>query len=278
MPTPRVLVLRAPGTNCDIETAFAFEQAGAMAESVHLFRLLEQPDLLSRFQMLCVPGGFSYGDDGGAGVICAAQLKGHLAGVLRDFLQRDTLMLGICNGFQVLMRSGILPGGDGEWPPAPGQLPSATLTWNDNGKYTARWVRLLTAGSQNVFLRGIEELEVPIAHGEGKVVVREPTVLDRWRQRGQIAFCYAPLKWSPGTPDDRAALRGEPLPFPDNPNGSVANIAALSDPTGRVLGLMPHPERHIHATQHPQWTRRGLRPEGDGLRLFRNAVEYFSLS
>jgi phosphoribosylformylglycinamidine synthase len=269
-------VLRAPGTNCDVETAYAFEQAGAAAERVHLFRLVEQPELLSRFQILCVPGGFSYGDDGGAGVICGAQLKGHLAGALREFLQRDTLMLGICNGFQVLMRSGILPGGDGEWPPAPGQLPSATLTWNDNGKYTARWVRLLTAGSQNVFLRGIEELEVPIAHGEGKIVVREPAVIDRWRQRGQVALCYAPLDRNHSPIDDRAALRGEPLAFPDNPNGSAANIAGLSDPTGRVLGLMPHPERHLHATQHPQWTRRGLRPEGDGMRLFRNSVGYFS--
>ncbi len=117
---------------------------------------------------------------------------------------------------------------------------------------------------------------MPIAHGEGKIVVREPAVVDRWRQRGQVALCYAPLDRSHSPIDDRAALRGEPLPFPDNPNGSVANIAGLSDPTGRVLGLMPHPERHQHATQHPQWTRRGLRPEGDGMRLFRNAVGYFA--
>lgn len=255
MPTPHVIVLRAPGTNCDVETAYAFEQCRARAERVHLFRVLERPEMLREFQILCIPGGFSYGDDVGAGAIFGGQLRSQLAGALREFLEADKLALGICNGFQVLMRSGILPGGADHWPPGEGDRPQATLTWNDNGRYTARWVRLKSGGDRSVFLRGIENIELPVAHAEGKIVPRDASVLDGWRTRRQIALCYNPE---------------------DNPNGSTADIAALCDPTGRVLGLMPHPERHIHATQHPQWTRCKLTTEeGAGMQIFRNAVEYF---
>ena len=277
----RVIVLRAPGTNCDLETAFAFEQCGAVVERLHLFRLLEQPGRLNVFQILCIPGGFSYGDDAGAGAIFGSQLRGHLAGVLHDFLNADKLLLGICNGFQVLMRAGILPGGGTAWPPESDSAPSATLTWNDNGKFIARWVHLVTTGSPNVFLRGIEQLDLPIAHAEGRIAVRDPAVLDAWRASRQIALCYGRT----GKTDSNGSSAGPPdsvpLTFPDNPNGSAANIAGLSDPTGRVLGLMPHPERHIHATQHPHWTRRkpSSGPQdntADGLRLFQNAVAYFA--
>lgn len=271
MPTPQVCVLRAPGTNCDVETSFAFEKCGAKAERIHVFRLIEEPQLLNDFQILCIPGGFSYGDDVGAGVIFASQLRGHFAGVLGDFLQADKLILGICNGFQVLLKAGVLPGGSAEWPPTPSRPPVATLTWNDNGKYTARWVHLRAKGSHNVFLRGIDELDLPMAHGEGKLVVRDRAVLDAWKDRSQIALRYghAPAAGQNGGDEY------EPLPFPENPNGSMANIAGLSDPGGRVLGLMPHPERFIFGTQHPQWTRRKLPEEGQGMQLFRNAVAYF---
>ncbi len=290
MVAPRVCVLRAPGTNCDVETAYAFETCGATADRVHLFQLLENPKSLADYQMLCVPGGFSYGDDIGSGVIFASHLRSHLAETLGEFLQRDTLMLGICNGFQVLLKAGILPGGATTWPPQPDVPADATLTWNDNGKYTALWVRLKVGSTKNVFLRGIDELDVPIAHGEGKLVVRDPATLDRWQQNGQCALTYVE---HPGTPARRASegsggngegnhslarrASGETelLPYPINPNGSMANLAGLSDPSGRVLGLMPHPERFLFATQHPHWTRLGLRGEGAGMRLFRNAVEYF---
>lgn len=256
MPKPQVIVLRAPGTNCDPETAFAFEHCGGLAERVHLFRILERPELLDRFQILCVPGGFSYGDDVGAGVIFGAQLKTRLAEAIRKFLEADKLVLGICNGFQVLMRSGILPGGADTWPPDPASAPSATLTWNDNGRYTTRWVRLQSSGSDCVFLKGIDAIELPMAHAEGKIVVRDESVLAGWRDRRQIALCYHP---------------------DDNPNGSTADIAGLCDPSGRVLGLMPHPERNLHATQHPQWTRREVvGDEGAGMQIFRNAVDYFA--
>lgn len=255
MPTPRVLVLRAPGTNCDAETAFAFETCGAAAEKVHLFRVLEQPGMLRDFQVLCIPGGFSYGDDVGAGVIFGDQLQGRLGGALHDFLTSDRLVLGICNGFQVLMRSGILPGGAENWPRPAGTLPDATLTWNDNGRYTSKWVRLHAADSPCVFLQGVRDIYLPVAHAEGKIAIRGVAVLDRWLARRQIALRYLPS---------------------DNPNGSTADIAGLCDPTGRVLGLMPHPERHLFSTQHPHWTRRErTTDDGEGLQLFRNAVDYF---
>lgn len=266
MATPRVCVLRAPGTNCDPETAFAFESCGAQADRVHLMRVLENPQCLADYQILCVPGGFSYGDDIGAGVIFASHLHGQLADALKQFLSADKLALGICNGFQVLMKAGVLPNGASGVDAAHAGQREATLTWNDNGRYTALWVKLKTHGSKSVFLRGIDEIEMPIAHAEGRIAVQDESILQRWRERGQIALCYH---------GDRATSDGERLPYPQNPNGSFANIAGLCDPTGRVLGLMPHPERFLHATQHPNWTRLKLRGEGAGLQLFRNAVEYF---
>jgi phosphoribosylformylglycinamidine synthase len=270
MAVPKVCVLRAPGTNCDVETAFAFESCGAAAERVHLFRALEQPERLRDFQILCIPGGFSYGDDVGAGVVFSRALRGRLADALHEFLAADRLVLGICNGFQVLLKSGILPDGTEQWPPA---APPATLTWNENGRYTALWVRLEVAAPTNVFLRGLSEIELPIAHAEGRFVVRDEAALTRLMERGQIA-----LRYCNGDGQGADGPNGEDvLPFPANPNGSVANVAGLGDPTGRVLGLMPHPERYVFATQHPNWTRRpdGADDEGAGLAIFRNAVTYF---
>lgn len=270
MTSPRVAVLRAPGTNCDYETAYAFELAGAKAERIHLFRLLEEPRLLLNYQILCVPGGFSYGDDIGSGVIFASHLRNRLAGVLKDFLQGDRLCLGICNGFQAILKAGILP--DGQLTPLTASAEAdvaATLTWNHNGKYTARWVHLRTAGSSNVFLRGIQALDLPIAHAEGRIVVRDASVIEQWKQNRQLALCYSQPKAVDINPVTAT------LAFPDNPNGSVANLAGLSDPSGRILGLMPHPERFLFRTQHPNWTRLDLPEEGAGLQLFRNAVAYF---
>ncbi len=269
MTKPRVCVLRAPGTNCDEETAFAFESAGAIAQRLHLSRLLEAPHQLSDYQILCIPGGFSYGDDVGAGVIFAQKLQNRLSRILGDFLHRDALLLGICNGFQVLLKSGLLPDGSEHWPPRHDAQRPATLTWNNNGQYTALWVNLKVAAPHNVFLKGIDQIAMPLAHAEGRLVVRKPDVLAAWKERGQIAMQYC-------RPDKNDTTNDELLPYPLNPNGSIANIAGLSDPTGRVLGLMPHPERFIHATQHPQWTRLRLSGDGNGLRLFRNAVSYFS--
>ncbi len=270
MATPKVCVLRAPGTNCDIETAYAFEKSGGVADRVHVFRLLEEPNLLDDYQVLCVPGGFSYGDDIGAGVILSRQLRGRVNDAIVRFIQADKLALGICNGFQTLLKAGLLTetGFDGTGDRFES---SATLTWNNNGKYTALWVTLKVASSNSVFLRGIDEIEMPIAHAEGRIAVSDPSVLTGWNNANQVA-----LRYSNGHVPATGENGQELLAYPANPNGSIDNIAGLCDPTGRVLGLMPHPERFIHATQHPQWTRRGLKGDGAGLKLFQNAVEYFA--
>ena len=260
MRRPSVLILRAPGTNCDIETAFAFERAGASSEVLHINRLLGDPGLFRRFQILCIPGGFSYGDDVAAGRILANQIQHHLADHLAEFKAAEKLILGICNGFQVLIKSSVLLEPDAQGPPA-------TLTWNESGRYEDRWVRLASVGAKCVFLRGIESMYLPVAHAEGKFVTRDEQVLRQLQADGRLVLRYRPLA---GSPD------GSPLPYPDNPNGSVAETAGVCDATGRVLGLMPHPERHIDPTQHPRWTRGEAGAVGDGMKLFTNAVEYFA--
>ena len=275
MAVPRVCVLRAPGTNCDVETAYAFELAGSTADCVHLFQVLENPAVLHKYQILCIPGGFSYGDDLGAGVIFSQHLRGQLSDAIREFVDAEKLILGICNGFQVLIKSGLLPGCVAEQDSGSASQPDLTLTWNRNARYTDCWVRLKVASNTCVFLRGLDEFEAPIAHAEGQLVVRDEAVLERLRGLDGIAVCY----WSESagrqlrSPSDVTRL--DVLPESDNPNGSIANIAGLTDSSGRILGLMPHPERYLFATQHPQWTRRDRRGDGDGLALFRNAVTCF---
>lgn len=271
MPAPRVCVLRAPGTNCDVETAFAFDTCGGSSERVHLFRLLEAPQRLNDFQILCIPGGFSYGDDVGAGVIFAHQMRQQLGDAIRTFLQADKLVLGICNGFQTLLKAGILPSGVESWD-QPREDAEATLTWNHNGRYTARWIHLKVGATNSVFLKGVTELDLPMAHAEGRLVPRTEDVVRRWSERKQVALQYA--AWPSGV-KNQPQQGPDPARWPTNPNGAVGDIAGLSDPTGRVLGLMPHPERFLFATQHPQWTRLGLSGDGAGLQLFRNAVAYF---
>lgn len=275
MAAPRVCVLRAPGTNCDIETGHAFELAGALSERVHLFRLLENPAMLSEFQILCIPGGFSYGDDLGAGVIFSRQLRGQLNDAMREFLTADKLVLGICNGFQTILKAGLIMRRGIEDTSEKNYEDQLTLAWNSNGRYTDRWVRMKVTSKNSVFLKDMDEFDVPMAHAEGRIALKQPELLQILRDQQSIALCY----WSDEA-SQMAAQSGDPtniglLPEPINPNGSIANIAGLSDSTGRVLGLMPHPERFLFATQHPQWTRHGLRGEGDGIRLFRNAVNYF---
>lgn len=253
MPKPRVLVLRAPGTNCDEEAAFAWQQAGAQAETWHVGRVLESPEGLDAFQILTFPGGFSYGDDLGSGKILATRLRTVLGDPLRRFLDRDGLVLGICNGFQVLVKSGLLPGNQ-----------VATLTFNDSGHFESRWVRMIPTPGLSPFLCDDEPIELPVAHGEGKFVLADPVVLATLESAGQVVLRYS-------GPDGKPTST-----YPANPNGSLGAVAGLCDPTGRVFGLMPHPERFVDPLHHPRWTREGLRAEGDGLRIFRNAVKAVS--
>ena len=260
---PNVLILRAPGTNCDLETAFAFEQAGAKTERLHISRLLEQPSQLAAYQILCIPGGFSYGDDVAAGRILGNQIRHHLIDVLGEFKAAGKLILGICNGFQVLIKSGVILADD------PQLGPAATLTWNDSGKYEDRWVQLQVNSSPCVFLQGIQSMYLPVAHAEGKFVTRSPEILSQLDAAGQLVLRYTRQAGNGSSGSDQS------VPYPENPNGSLANTAGICDATGRVLGLMPHPERHLDPTQHPRWTRGEAAPVGDGLRLFQNAVGYF---
>ncbi|HEV3344675.1 MAG TPA: phosphoribosylformylglycinamidine synthase I [Pirellulales bacterium] len=257
---PRVLVLRAPGANCDLESAFAFERAGAVAERVHVNRLLERDTLLAGYQILCLPGGFSYGDDLGAGRILGSQIRHHLRDALHEFKAAGKLVLGICNGFQILVKSGLLLDDDDAGRPA------ATLTNNESGKFEDRWIRLHTMGNKCVFFWGIDTMYLPVAHAEGKFVPRDAATFRALESAGQLVLRYSAV----------SGEKSSDVAYPANPNGSVGGVAGVCDSTGRVCGLMPHPERHIDPTQHPRWTRQALAHEGDGLRVFRNAVRFFS--
>jgi phosphoribosylformylglycinamidine synthase subunit PurQ / glutaminase len=257
--TPNALVIRTAGTNCDRETVFALEQAGFTAERVHIYELMKSPSRLENYQMLVVPGGFSYGDDIAAGKILANELRQSLGGPLNEFVQADKCVLGICNGFQVLLKSGLLPGGAID---ADKRQDEVTLGWNDSGQFIARWVHLRADSDRCIFLPKGEVITLPIAHGEGKFIPRDEAVLETLRQNDQLALRYVHA--------DGSAATGE-----DNPNGSVEDIAGICDPSGRVFALMPHPERFVDITQHPQWTRGGVtRP--DGQVFFQRAFSYLT--
>ncbi len=265
MALPSVCIVRSAGTNCDREAHYAFEEAGAFVERVHITALVARPARLHDYHVLLIPGGFSYGDDLGAGTLLANELTAFLGEELRKFREARKIVLGICNGFQVLVKSGLLPGvPDGQGPLAGegAPRPQATLTNNDSGKFEDRWVHLKVCSRKVDFLdQGASTLYLPVAHGEGKFVARDEGVLRRLEENDQVVFRYV-------TPD------GGPAAYPWNPNGSQGDIAGICDPTGRILGLMPHPERHAEATNHPRWTREGISPRPDGAGLFASAVRY----
>lgn len=249
MSKPRALILKAPGTNCDEETLAAWTRAGAVAEIRHIARVVEEPTSLDAFQILTIPGGFSYGDDLGAGRIFASRLGTALSEAMFRFRDRGGLVLGVCNGFQVLVRAGLLPGDSGGAP--------ATVARNSLGRFEARWVRLLPKAGITPFLADDEPIELPVAHGEGRFLSADAERLDR---QGRIVLKYV---------DSHGRATQS---HPENPNGSALAAAGICDETGRVFGLMPHPERFIDPYHHPRWTRLGPKAEGDGLRIFRNAV------
>ena len=248
---PKVIILSGYGLNCEEETQFAFTWAGATADIVHINDLIAKPKMLLEYNILAFPGGFSYGDDTGSGKAYANKFKNHLSKELEQFLSRDTLAIGICNGFQIMTNLGILPGG---------------LTHNKNGKYIDRWVDLEVPGlpaSGGPWLKGIKKLSVPIAHGEGHFVINEKEYKALQKNK-QIAFTYA---------------KGEICKFQNlekNPNGSDYDIAGVLAYNGRVLGLMPHPERAMFSHQNPLWfkNKKGKK-QGEGLQIFKNAVKYF---
>ena len=263
---PKVCVLRTDGTNCDKETKYAFEQVGAEAEIVHLKTLIEkhnpatnQKHSLNDYHILALAGGFSHGDYISAGKILALDLKNNLGKEVKQFVMRGKPILGICNGFQVLVKYGLLPQLDGE------VKQTTTLTYNDSGNFECRWVKLKKYSDKCIWTQGIDDIDLPIAHGEGKFVA-DSGLVDRLFEDQLVVFQY--------TDGER-----EPVSeFPENPNGSMGSIAGICDPSGLIFGLMPHPERYNDPMNHPlahsQRVQGTLPAEGAGLQIFRNGVEY----
>ena len=255
MKSPKILILRAAGTNCDLETSNAFKLVGGAPERAHVNSLKSGKLKLMNFDALVIPGGFSYGDDVGAGRIMANQVRYYLKD-LRQFVRLGRPVLGICNGFQILVKSGILPTSNT-------CEQTASFTSNDSARFESRWVHLrINSQSSCIFFKGLPEMiELPVAHGEGKFVLKSPRQLEELKKNKSIALQYV---------SDDGKLSG----YPHNPNGSVFNIAGLSNPEGNVLGLMPHPERFTDIHHHPNWTRQTFAKSGVGLEMFRNAVDY----
>ena len=268
MAKPRTLVLTGYGINCDRETEAAFELAGAVAERVHVNDLIAGARRLSDYQLLAFPGGFSFGDDIASGKVLAVKTKVNLGEEIRRFIADGKLIIGICNGFQVMAKYGLLADRGGDC-----QTQRLTVTTNNSNRYEDRWVHLVGASKKCVWTRGIEKLYVPVAHGEGKFFTT-PEILNSIECNDQVAFRYAADNWQPAGGS-----------YPDNPNGSMNDIAGICDPEGRLFGMMPHPERFMRFTNHPRWTRikeeleRAGKPvpdEGEGMKIFRNGVSYFA--
>jgi len=262
------LVLTGFGLNCDTETAFVLQRAGAEAHRVHINALISGKVSLADFHILAFGGGFSWGDDHGAGVIQALKLKNHIGKDLLEFVDQKKLIIGICNGFQALVNLGLLPGLDKDY-----TRRSVSVTYNDCGNFRDQWVHLLPdPESPCVFTRGMSLVDFPVRHGEGKFVTGSATLDALWANH-QVVYQYADAQGHPAA--------GQ---FPQNPNGSVDDIAGICDPTGRIFGLMPHPEAYNHFTNHPDWTRTVQhlkrqkisvdREQTPGIQLFQNGVKY----
>jgi phosphoribosylformylglycinamidine synthase subunit PurQ / glutaminase len=258
---PKALIMSGYGLNCEEETKFAFEKAGGQANIIHINDLIKEPTLFLKYNILVFPGGFSYGDDTGSGKAYANKIKNHLRKELEEFVNRDTLVIGICNGFQIITNLGLLPGG---------------LAHNEGGQYIDRWVDLkvqgnLSAQAGSPWLGKIKNISLPIAHGEGRYVISEKEYKNMCKNK-EIAFVYE---------------KGEMFKFQNlkaNPNGAMHDIAGVLGYNGRVLGLMPHPERAMFFNQMPNWQikkeillrkKKNIPADGPGLILFKNAVDYF---
>jgi phosphoribosylformylglycinamidine synthase subunit PurQ / glutaminase len=250
---PRVLILHATGTNRDLDAAQAIELVDGTAEIVHINHLHRNGVNWSAYQMLVLPGGFSYADALGAGKLLAIDLQSYFSDQVQAFVDSGKPVIGICNGFQVLVKAGVLPGR--------ADL-KATLTFNQAGHFECRWVSLLPRSQVCVWTRGLSEaIECPVAHGEGNFVLEDPQQLAQLQLSDQIALVYSD--------GQHTAAAGT---YPENPNGSIGDIAGLCNLKGNVLGLMPHPEDHIFSFQHPRWTRG--EQNGLGLALFENGIRY----
>ena len=250
----RVMIIRAAGTNCDVETQYAFELAGAVVERVYIDDIRHKN--LLEYQIIALPGGFTYGDDIAAGKILANEIKFKYRDQFMRFLEKKNLIIGICNGFQVLVKCGILPGIDGYF-----EEQRVSLVANDSERFEDRWVYMKTFGERSIFTANSKDIiTLPVAHAEGKFVLKDETSFQKIKDL--VVFQYV---------DEH----GGEAQYPYNPNGSTLGIAGIVDKTGRVLGLMPHPERFVSYIQHPEHRGQEQNGEGDGLFIFKNAVNYF---
>jgi len=254
---PKVLILYGYGINCDEETKYGFELAGGEVEKVHLNQLISREKKLKNYQILAIPGGFSFGDDIGAGKVLATKIKYNLKEEFNEFIQKRKLIIGICNGFQVLVKLGVLPGFNRNY-----EKQEVTLIFNDSSRFEDRWVYLkINQKSSCLWTKGIDFLYLPIRHGEGKFVSQNEEIKEKLENQNQIVLQYVNKK-------------GEIVGYPFNPNGSELNIAGICDETGRIFGLMPHPEAFLFPQNHPHWQRKKIK-EGEGLKIFKNAISYF---
>ena len=260
---PPVLIITGYGLNCEAESHHAWELAGAAPARLHLNDLLADPSRLRAFRALMFIGGFSFGDHMGSGHVFATRLRHCLQEPLEQFIAAGHLVLGVCNGFQIMVKLGLVPGLEGDY-----FTQRLALMQNDCGAFQNHWVTLrFDPRSPCVFTRGLDLLALPVRHGEGKVFTLDEALLDRIEATGGVACRYAD-----------AATGAPATKHPDNPNGSLRSIAGLCDPTGRLFGLMPHPEAYLYPENHPQAVRQrieGRLPErGLGLRIFENAVRF----
>lgn len=254
---PKVLVLKTEGTNCDEELFYAFKLAGGNPKIVHVNELRNKSENLQNYNILAIPGGFSYGDDIVSGKILALELTSFFSKELKKFIERkNTLIIGVCNGFQVLIRTGLLPFR------TIGKM-QATLTNNDSGHFDCRWINLkIEENNSCVFLKNLkgEKVSYQVAHGEGKFLA-DKNILEKIEKQNLVALRYV-------------AQNGKPTQkYPENPNGSLNAIAGITDTTGRILGLMPHPERFVKIEQHPNWRRLKIN-KAKGLPIFENMIKY----
>lgn len=265
---PKVLVITGYGINCEEETLHGFTKQGATGDIVHINDLIDGTKHLDDYQIMAFPGGFSYGDDLGSGNAFANRIKNNLLEPILNFAQKDKLIIGICNGFQIISNIGLVPVTK-EY----GKRECA-LMWNETARFECRWVTLKNQSQKCIWTKGLDIIPLPIAHGEGNFYTT-PEILETLKRNDQIAFRYVMPDGSPSN--------GE---FPFNPNGALEDIAGITDPSGRILGMMPHPERFNSILNHPDWPRmkqeairqgKTLNDEGAGDKIFKNAVEYFKI-
>ena len=261
----KVLILTGFGLNCEKETALAFEKAGAAADKIHINDVIENKKLLKKYKILAFIGGFTFGDHISAGKVLAVKFKYNLRDEFLEFIEKGNLIIGLCNGFQPMVKMGVLPGFDGDY-----TTPQVTLAGNKKPGYFNTWIKLkMNPDSPCVFTRGIDYLEMPVRHGEGQFIPMNEEVLDRIIKNNHIAAQYVHPETNEVTDE-----------YPYNPNGSLLGVAGLCDETGRIYGQMPHPEAFLYPYNHPHWVHKKLEGKfeeiGNALKIFENAVSYFN--